>query len=58
MSRAQRIVAYIAAVIVGTAVIILVAAWISQSWAVSTAAGVIAGVVSVALYPLLFRARS
>jgi hypothetical protein len=58
MNRTQRIVAYIAAVVVGTAVVILVVAWISQSWAVSAAAGVISGVLSAAMYPVLFRTRS
>ena len=58
MSRTRRIVAYIAAVVVGTAVVILVVAWASQSWAVSAAAGVISAILSTAMYPVLFRKRS
>ncbi len=58
MNRPQRVVAYIAAVVVGTTVVILVVAWISQSWAVSAAAGVISAILSAAMYPVLFRKRS
>ena len=50
-----RIMAFIVAVVCGTAVVIGVAHWITSSWAVGTTAGVIAGVLSASLYPLLFR---
>ncbi len=53
----MRIFAFIAAVVGGTTVVIGVAHWITDSWAVGTTAGVIAGVLSVAVYPVLFRKR-
>lgn len=54
----QQIIAFIAAVVIGTTLVIFVVHWITDSWAVSSAAGVIAGVLSVAMYPILFRKRS
>ncbi len=42
-----------AAVVGGTAVVIVVAHWITDSWAVGATAGVIAGVLSTVMYPIL-----
>jgi hypothetical protein len=55
MRRSSRVIAFIASVVVGTALVILVAQWISGSWAVGASAGVIAGVLSVVMYAVLFR---
>jgi hypothetical protein len=39
--------------VLGTTLVILLVHWITGSWAVGAAAGIIAGGLSVALYPLL-----
>ncbi len=44
-----------AAVVGGTTLVIVAAHWVTDSGAVGTAAGVIAGVLSAAMYPVLFR---
>lgn len=45
-------------VIIGTALIIVLTYVISNSWGVSSAAGVIAAVLTVAMYPVLFKKRA
>jgi uncharacterized membrane protein YccC len=52
-----RIVAFIVAVVLGTSLVIIVAQWITGSWSTGATAGVIAGVLSAAMYPALFRKR-
>jgi len=44
---------FVAGVVGGTALVIVVARWITGSWAVGVTAGVIAGVLSTATYPIL-----
>jgi hypothetical protein len=39
--------------LLGTTLVILLVHWITGSWAVGAVAGIIAGGVAVALYPLL-----
>jgi len=50
-----QLAAFIGAVVIGTAVVILVMYWITGSWAVGATAGAIAGVLSTAMYPVSFR---
>ncbi|MDD0857647.1 hypothetical protein NHF46_07695 [Arthrobacter alpinus] len=52
-----RIVTFIAAVMGGTAAVIVLTYWITNSWATGTTSGVIAGVLSASMYPVLFRKR-
>jgi hypothetical protein len=52
-----QLAAFIGAVVIGTALVILLMYWITGSWAVGATAGVIAGVLSTAMYPLSFRRR-
>jgi hypothetical protein len=50
-----QLTAFIGAVVIGTAVVILLIDWITGSWAAGATAGVIAGVLSTAMYPVSFR---
>jgi nucleoside permease NupC len=50
-----RLTAFIGAVVIGTAAVIVLIHWITGSWAVGATAGVIAGVLSTAMYPVFFR---
>ncbi len=50
-----RIIAFIACVVAGTTGVILITYWTTNSWAVGTTAGVIAGVLSAVMYPVLFQ---
>lgn len=57
MNTSAGVIAFIASVTVGTTLVILAAYWVSQSWAVGATAGVIAGVLSAVLYPVMIRQR-
>ena len=50
-----QLTAFIGAVVIGTAAVILLIYWITGSWAVGATAGVIAGVLSTVMYPVTFR---
>ncbi|MEC5190620.1 MULTISPECIES: hypothetical protein [unclassified Arthrobacter] len=52
-----RVVAFIAAVVLGTTVVIVLTRWVTGSWSTGATAGVIAGTLSAAMYPLLIRKR-
>ncbi|MEV8180979.1 hypothetical protein [Specibacter sp. NPDC078692] len=52
-----QIVSFIVAVVGGTAAVIVLTYWMTNSWAVGTTAGVIAGVLSASMHPVLFRKR-
>jgi uncharacterized protein YggT (Ycf19 family) len=54
----RRVAIFIASIILGTTVIILVVYLLSNSWAISASAGVIAGILTTAMYPILFPRRS
>ncbi|MBG6056396.1 putative membrane protein [Salinibacterium sp. CAN_S4] len=53
----ERVILFASVVIVSTTVIILTTHAISGSWAVGATAGAIAGIVSAATYPVIFRDR-
>jgi hypothetical protein len=57
VTNPARVIAFIASVVVGTTLVIFAAYWVSHSWAVGATAGVIAGVFSVVLYPVVIRPR-
>jgi hypothetical protein len=44
-------------VVLGTTLVILAAQWITGSWSTGATAGVIAGALSAAMYPVLIRKR-
>ena len=52
-----RIITFIVAVVGGTTLVILIAYWISNSWAIGATAGVISGMLSAVMYPVVFRKR-
>jgi hypothetical protein len=52
-----RIMTFIVAVILGTALVIFAAHWVTGSWSTGATAGVLAGALSAAMYPVLFRKR-
>ena len=58
MNKTSRVTVFIFSVIIGTALLILVAHGISGSWPVGATTGVIAGVLSVVLYAVLFRKKA